>query len=346
MVNCRRQRQKAAWLKGNWEWIVEILREHEIAGEHDFCPSQSTLSRFLSNSHIMRQIQENYFELRQGSDFSNKESGQKSFSIIHYCIDGKSRESCVSDTTGRTEIDVTLMRVDTREVLASSVCPDKEGESITGRKMLEQCGLRLLPGICTFDAGFTNPNFIKCVVNAEQLYIGALKGNAGHVFDIVKNGNWEKSKLTAETENIGHGRKENRTIKILMLSAFPPRVFSKYAKCSCAIKVTREYKQKGKVVSEDRYFIGSKGLLRLSPSEILQIIRDHWSQENGLHWCKDAVLGEDDLPHQSHQSSRSLSFFKSIVVALAFQLVGSVVKFIDAFAASPKIKTQELMFSG
>ena len=52
LVNLRRQRQRAIWLHGNWNWIVDVLAEHGIEGDLDFCPSQATISRFLSKSDV------------------------------------------------------------------------------------------------------------------------------------------------------------------------------------------------------------------------------------------------------------------------------------------------------
>ena len=90
----------------------------------------------------------------------------------------------------------------------------------------------------------------------------------------------------------------------------------------------------------------SRGVSSLKPEEILSHIRSHWLQENGLHWCKDAILGEDDLFAHSSKSSQLLGFLKSIVVSVGFQMMGSVSKFVDTFAANPKTMTQQLMRSG
>ena len=351
LANLRRQRQRAIWLRGNWNWIVAELADQGIEGDLDFCPSQSTISRFLSKSDEFA-ITQLYLEaLRQkqlasafSSDFET--AGNERNFRIQYCVDGKRREGCVSSSTGRTEIDVTIMRADTREVLAACVCPDKEGESTSGRKMLRQCGKKLLPGIFTFDAGLTSPRFVSAVASAGHWYIGALKGNAGYAFDIAKSGKWGDSKLIAETIDIGHGRKEVRTIRVLMISAFPPRTFSKYSKSACIIKVTRVCEENGKMTTEDRYFFGSHGVSSLKPEEILRHIRNHWLQENGLHWCKDAILGEDDLFVHSKKGSRLLGFLKSLSVSVGYQMMGSVSKFADTFSASPKVMTQRLMRSG
>ena len=338
-------------MRGNWAWIVDVLRDHDIEGDFDCCPSQSTISRFLSKSDEFA-IKQTYLETLRQSQKENDFSEVVPRNITEpkfkpqYCIDGKRREGCTSDLTGRTEIDLTIMRADTREVLASCVCPDKEGEATSGTKLLKQSGLKLLPGIFTFDAGITGPKFIKEVIATGHWYIAAIKGNAGNVFSIAVGGKWDESKLIAETSEESHGRREKRSVRILMISAFPPKTFSKYARCACVIQVTREYEEKGKFTSETRYFIGSRGVSKLTPIEILGHVRAHWIQENGLHWCKDAILGEDDLFRSTKKTSRILGFFKTIVVAVAHQMMGSVSKLVDTYAASPQVMTLRLMCSG
>jgi len=82
----------------------------------------------------------------------------------------------------------------------------------------------------------------------------------------------------------------------------------------------------------------------LTPVEFLERVRAHWIIENGLHWCKDAVLGEDDLPKQSHKSSRMLGFLKSIVISIGFEKYNSVQKFVDICAGNPKKTILALFF--
>jgi predicted transposase YbfD/YdcC len=48
----------------------------------------------------------------------------------------------------------------------------------------------------------------------------------------------------------------------------------------------------------------------------MQMIRGHWSIENGLHWPKDVVLKEDDTAGQNANALLNASLFRSILINL------------------------------
>ena len=352
LVGNRRQRQRAAWLAGNWDWISQLAQDFGLEGNFDSSPSQSTLSRFFSkgDEHAIKQLYLAELRRRELDCFKEEPKTSPTVSangLVQYCVDGKRREGCVSEETGRTEIDLTMMRADTRTVLFWGVCPDKEGEAVTAQKVISMFGTDIPPGLFTFDAGITGPRFTLSIVCKGHSYIAAIKGNAGNVFEEIVSADWSKSAMRAVvSDKKAHGRQETRTIEILRTTAFPSRALSKYAKCGSVLRVTRNVIEGEKTTHETRYFIASTGLGTLTPLEFLDRVRAHWLQENGLHWRKDAVLGEDDLPKQSHKSSRLLGFLKSIVVSLGYKLKKSVQKFVDLCAAKPRIVIQDLFYSG
>ena len=265
--------------------------------------------------------------------------------LVQYCVDGKSRQGCVSVATGRTEIDVTFFQADTRTVAFLGVCPDKEGEAVTAQKMMNMNGQQIPPALFSFDAGITSPEFTRVTAEKGHEYIGAIKGNAGKIFDEICAMDWSKSVSRAVVrDKKAHGRCETRTIEILPSTAFSSQALSKYSKCASVLRVTRLSTENGKITSDTRYYIASGGLTSLTPTEFLERVRAHWTIENGLHWCKDAVLGEDDLPKQSHKSSRVLGFLKSIVISLGFSVYKSVQKFVDICAGNPKKTILKLFF--
>ena len=170
-------------------------------------------------------------------------------------------------------------------------------------------GSEIPPGLFTFEEGITGAGFISRLVSKGHGYIAAIKGNAGNVFEEIKSANWSKSPLRATlTDKKAHGRQETRTIEILRTTEFPSGRLSKYSKCGSVLRVTREFTDGEKTTTDTRYFIASTSLGTLTRLEFLERVRAHWIRENGLHWCKDAVLGEDDLPKQSHKSSRQACF--------------------------------------
>ncbi len=60
------------------------------------------------------------------------------------------------------------------------------------------------------------------------------------------------------------------------------------------LRVTRERTIRGKTSTEVVYFITSLPRARADAQRLLVLIRRHWGAiENGLHWVRDEVLGED-----------------------------------------------------
>lgn len=61
-----------------------------------------------------------------------------------------------------------------------------------------------------------------------------------------------------------------------------------------ALRVTRERTIRGRTSTEVVYFITSLPRERADAQRLLGLIRRHWgATENGLHWVRDEVLGED-----------------------------------------------------
>lgn len=59
-------------------------------------------------------------------------------------------------------------------------------------------------------------------------------------------------------------------------------------------QITRERTIRGQTTTEVVYYITSLSRERADATRLLQLARDHWGAiENGLHYVRDEVLGED-----------------------------------------------------
>jgi hypothetical protein len=346
LKNCRRQRQRIRWIKGNWDWISELWKD-ATKSEKDLpsaSPSQSTLSRLLNRINLWA-LTENYYNIRRTQELKQNKLEEKNiYSINHYSIDGKSRKGIISKETGRTEIDVAIFNVDTREVIASRPLQDKIGESTTARAILKKIGKSISPGIFTGDAGFTTPKFTATVISTGHEYLFGFKENSGEIYKLCCDMAWNSSPILFESIDNEHGRKEVRRLKRISLSNTMAKKFNKYSKCSYLFCIESERIEIGKAATyETRYYIGSKGLKSISSECIANFIRKHWLQENGLHWVKDKILGEDNSFIMFKRSSRVLGFFKNIIISIGYSIFKSVQEFVDEFDATPK-KYIKLLF--
>ena len=127
-------------------------------------------------------------------------------------------------------------------------------------------------------------------------YILALKGNQSSLHDDVElffNDTVLSAQcLTHKTINLGHGRIEERLIRVIdakdWLCVSHPQW--KDLRSIIAITSVRTQKKTGSTTTETRYYITD---LPPEPKTLLAAIRSHWGIENTLHWSLDVTFGED-----------------------------------------------------
>ena len=56
---------------------------------------------------------------------------------------------------------------------------------------------------------------------------------------------------------------------------------------------------------------------RASPAQLLCWVRQHWQQENGLHYRRDVTLGEDRSQVRMGQAPQVLASLNNLVIGLA-----------------------------
>lgn len=338
--NCHRQRQRSYWLKGHWEWICSVW--YSLTGNKaaQAAPSQSTLSRVLNKVDLWTLKQE-FFKLIFEHERANWHGVYS-----HYSIDGKGRKGILSPSTDRTESDLVIFDVGKNQMMSMDTIKDKQGESTRGTHVLKQLSGKMNPGIITADAAFLTPKFTSGVIASGHQYLIGFKGNGGEAYKICKNLAWSKAPTLEKSYDKGHGRKEIRQLKRMIILPHLSKHFSKYKDSLYlyCLKSTRFVK--GKCSTEERFYIGSRGLKNRMPHGALSIIRKHWRQENNFHWVKDKVLDEDNLPKMNNRASRVLSFFKGIAVAVGQSFFQSVQKFVDMFDATPEKVTKQLFALG
>jgi predicted transposase YbfD/YdcC len=77
--------------------------------------------------------------------------------------------------------------------------------------------------------------------------------------------------------------------------------------------------RKGKVIKhteEGVFFVTTLWSDEASPGELLELIRDHWSIENGQHHRRDRTQDEDRCMVSEFNSARVLSLFRSLAIFL------------------------------
>lgn len=81
------------------------------------------------------------------------------------------------------------------------------------------------------------------------------------------------------------------------------------------LRVERRCTQKGRTSSEVRYLITSLSA-KVSPRQLLALVRGHWWIENKLHYVRDVTMGEDACQVRSGAAPQVLAALRSAAVAL------------------------------
>lgn len=79
------------------------------------------------------------------------------------------------------------------------------------------------------------------------------------------------------------------------------------------VRVERSGTRRKKPYHETVFYISSH---TASAEEFARIVRGHWQVENGLHWVKDVVQGDDACTTKSGYAPENLSLLRSLALTL------------------------------
>jgi predicted transposase YbfD/YdcC len=71
--------------------------------------------------------------------------------------------------------------------------------------------------------------------------------------------------------------------------------------------------ENGKTTVDSRYYISSRAL---DAEQAAEIIRGHWSIENGLHWFLDVYFGEDSCRARTNRAAENLNVLRKTALHL------------------------------
>lgn len=89
--------------------------------------------------------------------------------------------------------------------------------------------------------------------------------------------------------------------------------YTLWAGLRCIVRVERSGTRGKKPYHETAFYISSH---TASAEEFARIVRGHWQVENGLHWVKDVVQGDDGCTSKAGFAPENLSLLRSLALTL------------------------------
>jgi len=106
----------------------------------------------------------------------------------------------------------------------------------------------------------------------------------------------------------GHGRIERRTLT----STTVLNGYLDWPGVQQVCRIDRERRLKGRRERESAYYVTSLPRHQAGPEDLLTLARDHWGAiENGLHYIRDEVLGEDRSTIRTGDAPQNLAALRN-----------------------------------
>jgi predicted transposase YbfD/YdcC len=207
-------------------------------------------------------------------------------------------------------------------VLAQLAVSHKANELTVVPTLLGQIELHGV--VVSGDAIFAQRKLSAQVVEAGGDYIWTVKGNQESLRDDIA---WLFAPLregeraeefdwrTVQEVRKGHGRIEEREITVSRML----KGYSDWPYVEQVFKLRVVRTEKGKTTQSVRYGVTSLPAQVASPRRLLELMREHWGIEGGLHQRRDVSLEEDRSQVRLGQAPRVLASLNNIVIGLVLQ---------------------------
>lgn len=148
--------------------------------------------------------------------------------------------------------------------------------------------------IITVDAGIASRAFADAICATDRAYVMALKGTQPELLCEAKRLLDERTAPDAET---GWEVYQGHKIRRRLFRTDEIAGYHGWSHLQQAWRVLKETRfADGRVETETRYFLTSLRMGRLSPNQILAVVRGHWGVENDCFWTLDTQWNEDAVP--------------------------------------------------
>ena len=231
-------------------------------------------------------------------------------------MDGKDIRGASKQTGDGRRMMVAAVEHGTGLVLRQVEVEDKSNEIPAVRAL--SGSLDVTGRIVTLDAMHARHETARCLLERRADYvITAVKDNQETIHDDLKAIDFAGAP-SHETFEKGHGRLERRRCDTVDLTG------AEWDGCAAlhgrrqAIRVEREREvlKTGERSLEVTWCLTSLGPERAGPEELLELVRNHWTMENRVHYVRDFTCDEDRCRAHVRNLPRNLSCLTNAAIAI------------------------------
>lgn len=286
---------------------VEWLREH-LPVNWRRMPHHSTFRRLLQTSLSLPELRQQ----AQAFLTARQAPGERL-----YNLDGKTLRGTIAGGETKGEHLLALQQAGTNVVLAQAPVGEKKNEISAAPVLLKTVDLS--NKIVSGDAMHTQRKLSRQVIKAGGDYLWCVKQNQPTLYQQLATAfaapaSYPADAVTVTEHDKGHGRIEKRQLtvsaQVTNTLAWPS------AAQAFVLHRTRTECRSGKVTNQTVYGITSLPPMDTAPLPLLNLTRQHWSIENGLHYRRDVTFGEDSCRMKSWRAAECLAIFNNLTIGL------------------------------
>jgi predicted transposase YbfD/YdcC len=271
----------AEWAADTPQPVRAALGARRDRPDHYSVPAEATIRRTLSR------LDADAVATAIGAWLADRDRRQQQQRRRAIAVDGKTLRGARTPDSRQVHL-LAAMDHTTRAVLAQRQVDGAPGEVPAFQPLLAD--LDLAGVVVTADALQTHADAAEFLVTRKQAhYLFVVKANQPTLLDCCAALAWHRVPVGDRTRDRGHGRVEVRTLKAVSVRHFG------FPHAAQVIQITRKTRD----LASSRwhtvvvYAITSLPFEQARPARLADLIRGHWTIENGLHWVRDVTFTED-----------------------------------------------------
>jgi predicted transposase YbfD/YdcC len=302
----------ADWAKNHAEELSQLLKL-----KRSWMPHHNTIRRVFQDI-----LDEAEFD-RMAQEYSQQEQSGEGDILA---MDGKALRGTRIAGQESSDYVLSIYNVVEQQVVAQAGLDRKENEIVAAPRALEE--VSVAGKIVTGDALHTQRAISAQIVERGGDYLWPVKENQPRLHEDIQRlfapdqpkpgfGKFTTDFLSASKVNLGHGRLEKRSIQTSTLL----NDYVDWPGVGQVYRLERKFSwiRQGKVYktsSEIEFGITSLSRDQASPSKVLQVRRQHWLVETGLHYRRDVTFHEDATRMTIGAAGRLLATVHNLVLSL------------------------------